>query len=116
MIQVDDLAGLLVKCASSERAAGRTFLAGDPKAVSTTRLLVAMRAALGRPARLFSLPAPFFKAGAAILGRADAMRRLTRHLEVDVSETMRSLEWAPEIGVEAGIGQMARAHREAQGP
>ena len=113
MIDVDDLADLLVRCAISAHAPGRTWLAGDPDAVSTPRLVAGMRRALGRPPRLFSVPPRALETGAAIAGRRETVRRLTRSLEVDASATQRELEWRPAIGLEAGIARMAASFRAA---
>jgi nucleoside-diphosphate-sugar epimerase len=114
MIQVDDLADLLVRCALLERASGgRAFLAGDPAAVATPALVEAIRGSLGHRARLFPVPVAALEAGAALVGRGEAMRRLTRDLELDVSETMRELEWHPRIGIGPGIERMAAAYGAA---
>jgi len=116
LVHVDDLAELLVRCATSPDAPGRTFLAGDPAAVSTSRLITMMRRAFGRPPRLVAMPPALLEKTAAALGRGALMRRLTRSLEVDVSETMRALQWAPRIDLEGGIAAMARDYRAASAP
>jgi nucleoside-diphosphate-sugar epimerase len=110
LVHVDDLARLLCACADAP-APPEVLLAGDPDSVSTPRLVRVLRAALGRPARLFALPAPMLEAAALPLGRVESMRRLTRSLELDVSETLRSVEWKPRVSIEEGMAAMARAHR-----
>ena len=104
----DDLVELLLRCAHAP-VAGRTLLAGDPDAVSTPRLLRVLRAALGRPARLFPMPAAVLEAASSLAGKGDAMRRLTRSLELDAQEAMRALEWKPRIPIDDALREMATA-------
>jgi len=111
-VGVDDLVALLLRCASVPQAADRTFLAGDPDAVSTPRLLRVLRAALGRAPRLFAAPASVLEAAAALAGARDRMLRLTRSLEVDVDETMRALDWKPSTPMDEVLGAMARSWKK----
>lgn len=108
-----DLARLLALCATHPDAVGGTWLAGHPDPISTTDLLRAARIALGRPSRLWPVPAVLLEAGAGLLGKGELMRRLTRSLEVDVSETMARLGWQPEVTPAASIAALARAWRQA---
>ena len=112
-IHVDDLARLLVDCAAHPQAAGGTFLAAHATAVSTSRLVSAMRECLGRPARMVKVAPVILEAAAAIAGQADRMHRLTRSLEVDPAETGRRLDWTAQIAIETAVEDMARAYREA---
>jgi len=112
LIGVDDLAALLLACGNAPAVAGRTFLAGHPDAVSTPRLLHAIRSAWGRSDRLFPMSAAALEALAApVLGR-EKMQRLTRSLEVDVSETLRALAWMPSESVGHAASRMAIAYRD----
>ncbi|QJR13141.1 hypothetical protein DSM104443_04236 [Usitatibacter rugosus] len=109
----DDLVSLLVRCAESPRAVGRTFLAGDPDAVSTPRLFNVVRSALARPARMFGMPAGALEAAASLAGQGDRMRRLTRSLEVDCRDAMETLEWAPRRPMDEALREMARSAKGA---
>lgn len=111
-VAVEDLAALLARCADAN-VAGRTLMAGDPDAVSTPRLLRVLRGALGRPARLFAAPPRWLEAAAAAGGRAAAMRRLTRSLEVDVAATMEATGWRPSRPIDDALADMARAWKRS---
>jgi nucleoside-diphosphate-sugar epimerase len=111
-ISREDLVALLVRCAEAP-VQGRTLLAGDPDALSTPRLLRVLRAALGRPARLFPVPVAALEAAAHLGGMQDKMRRLTRSLEADVSETMRDAGWRPARPIDDALREMAAAWRAA---
>ncbi len=101
-----DLVELLLKCAHAP-VAGRTLLAGDPDAISAPRLFRVLRGALGRPARLFPMPAAVLEAASKLAGKGDLMRRFTRSLEVDAQEAMRMLEWKPRIPIDDALREMA---------
>lgn len=109
----DDLVSLLVTCARSPRAPGRTLLAGDPDAMSTPRLFATVRAALSRPARLFAAPVSLLEAAGAALGKGDRMQRLTRSLEVDCRDAMETLEWSPRRSMDEALREMALSLRGA---
>jgi len=108
----EDLVALLMRCSESPRAAGRTFLAGDPDAVSTPRLVTVVREALGRSPKLFGLAAGVLESLGALGGQGDRMRRLTRSLEVDCKDAMETLEWAPRRAMDDALREMARSAKE----
>jgi nucleoside-diphosphate-sugar epimerase len=112
-VHVDDLARLLIDCAVQPAAAGRTFFAAHWQSVSTTQLVAAMRTHLGMPARLMKIPRSILEAAAALAGQRARMRRLTRSLEVDVSETSDRLGWTAQIGFDTAVEDLVRAYREA---
>ena len=108
---VEDLARLLLACGDEPRADGRTFLAGDPVPISTPRLIETIRTALGRSARMMRIDVAALEAMASLAGAREKIRRLTRSLEADVSDTLRELAWSPSIPMEEAITKMARAFR-----
>ncbi len=110
-VQVDDLARLLVACAESSEAPGRTFFAAHREPFGTARLLVLLRAALGRPARLFAYPPRVLEAAASMIGRGEEARRLTRSLEVDPSQAEALLGWRAEVSLDAAVRELAAAYR-----
>ena len=110
-VHVDDLARLLVACGEAAEARGATFLAAHRESVSTATLVSRLRHALGRPARLYPMPARVLEAAAAIAGRREQMTRLTRSLEVDPSLADSRLGWRAEVGHEAAVAELARAWR-----
>ncbi len=109
LVHVDDLAALLVECARQPQAAGRTYHAAHPQSVGTTRLVTVLRAALGRRARLVSMPAGWLEASATLLGRGETAKRLTRSLEVDAGATARELGWEARVSPEEAIADLARS-------
>jgi nucleoside-diphosphate-sugar epimerase len=112
-VHVDDLARLLVVCGRESSAVGGTFFGAHRETFSTPRLVTALRRALHRPGRLFAMPPAVLEIAAAVAGRGELARPLTRSLECDPSDTRDRLGWAAEIGCEAAAGDLARGWREA---
>lgn len=111
LLCVDNLAAAIAACIESPAAAGRTYNVTDGAPVSTPDLVRAIAAALGRPPRLFSIPAGLLEACGALLGRGEMVKRLTRSLELDDSAIRAELAWRPACTFEAGIAQTARWYR-----
>lgn len=103
LVHVDDLADAIVLAATAEGTPGHTYNVAHPEPVSTARLVEAMRAALGRPRRLFALPPALLESLAAMAGRGAQARRLTRSLEVDSSAFTRATGWQARERLEDGL-------------
>ena len=110
-VHVDDLARLLVDCAEQPNAAGKTFLAAHPEAVSTFRLVKLVRHALGRSARLFAVPPRLLEAGATVAGQGDRARRLTRSLIADPGRAQRELRWSARVPIDQAVEEVVRDYR-----
>lgn len=108
-VNLDNLIDLIVACIEHPAAANQTFLASDGEDMSTPELLHRMGTALGRPARLISIPTPLLKAGAAVLGKGEAVARLCDSLCVDMVKTRRMLDWNPATSVERGLKKTAES-------
>jgi UDP-glucose 4-epimerase len=115
-VHVDDLARLLLACGERPQAAGRTYLAAHREPFSTRALIGAVRAALGRPGRLFAMPAAWLERLAALAGRGAELLPLTRSLEVDPSAAERALEWRAEVALDPAVESMVAAYRAERRP
>ena len=98
LVYVGNLCHAIMHCLQAAQAAGRTYSVSDGVPVSTPQLCRALGAALGRPARLFSLPPALLE-----LVGGDRARRLTRSLEVDDSAIRSELGWRPPFTFEQGL-------------
>ena len=103
LVALDNLVDLVVTCLIHPAAANQTFLVSDGEDVSTTELLCRMGQALGRPARLMSVPVRWLKLVAALVGKRDVAQRLCGSLQVDIGKTRRLLGWTPPISVDEGL-------------
>lgn len=90
-------------CVEHPDAAGQTFLLDDGQPVSTPELIRAVARAMGRPVRLLAVPVGMLIFIGAMLGKRDAVARLTGSLWVDASLIRSRLGWAPPYSMEAGL-------------
>lgn len=113
LVGLDNLVDLIVTCIDHPRAANQTFLVSDGESLSTTALLKRMGVALGRPARLISVPVPMLVLGASLLGKSGVMQRLCGSLEVDISKTQEFLDWGPPISIDEELRRTVSERDEA---
>ncbi|HEX9398066.1 MAG TPA: NAD-dependent epimerase/dehydratase family protein [Burkholderiales bacterium] len=100
LVYVGNLADAILRCMASPQAAGRTYLVADGAALSTPELCREIARALGRPARLFAIPA-------GLLELVPGVRRLTRSLEVDDGALRRELGWRAPATLAQGLAATA---------
>jgi nucleoside-diphosphate-sugar epimerase len=103
LVALDNLVDLLITCLDHPAAANQTFLVSDGEDLSTADLLRWLGRAMNKPARLFPVPVPLLRAGAALLGKRDVARRLLGNLQIDISHTRETLGWTPPITVDEGL-------------
>ncbi len=103
LVHVRDLASALAIACTHPAAPGRAFIAAHPEPVSTPGLVGALREGLGRPRRLFAVPAAVLEGAAAVAGIGARMRRLTRSLEADPGPLVGELGWRPALPLAEGL-------------
>jgi nucleoside-diphosphate-sugar epimerase len=83
------------------------FVVCDAQALSTPDLVRSLAAALGRPARLFPLPAAALRFAGKVAGRQEVVRRLLGSLEADCGKLRRLLGWEPPFEPARGLAETA---------
>jgi UDP-glucose 4-epimerase len=63
--------------------------------------------ALGRPARLLTLPVSLLVLAGQLTGKQATIARLTGSLQIDDSDFRRDLGWSPPYTIEEGLKQTA---------
>lgn len=116
LVALDNLVDLIVTCLSHPTATNQVFLVSDGEDVSTAELLARTGLALGRPARLISVPTALLQLAARLLGKAAVARRLCGNLQVDISKTRDLLGWQPPIGMTEGLRRTARDFLDEKTP
>ena len=112
LLFVDNLADLLVRVLEHPKAAGRAFLPADGEPVSTVQLVRALGAALGRPARILTLPWPLLALGAALLGRRADLERVAGSLHLHDPRLAADLGWTPKYDLQQGLAMTAGWYRQ----
>ncbi len=103
LVALDNLVNLITICLEHPKAVNQIFLVSDGEDLSTKELIGRVAKAMGKPARLFSVPVQLLKIGGALTHRQSAVRRLCESLQVDISKTTAFLGWTPPITVDEGI-------------
>jgi nucleoside-diphosphate-sugar epimerase len=109
LIGVENLASLLILCATHPAAAGQTFLAAEPQPHSTADLIAALAHALGRPNRVFGFPVGLLRACTTVLGRQADFEKLCGSLEVSSLKAQRVLGWTPRLTFAEQIARTVHA-------
>ena len=94
----------------------RVYLVSDGDDVSTPQLIRRVAAALGRPARLFSLPRSLLRLAGAVTGNRAKMSRLLDSLALDDGLIREELGWTPPFTMLQGLHETARwfAHQPTE--
>lgn len=100
LVALDNLVDLIITCITNQMAANQVFLASDGEDLSTTDLLQRTAVALGKRARLLSVPQGLFELGLNLLGKRVLAQRLCGSLQVDISKTRKLLVWSPPFTVD----------------
>ncbi|WP_219095347.1 SDR family oxidoreductase [Pseudomonas sp. UMAB-40] len=114
LVALDNLVDLIATCIAHSAAANQTFLVSDGEDLSTTMLLRRMGAALGKPARLLSVPSWMLETGATMLGKQALAQRLCGSLQVDISKTRELLGWTPPVTVDEALNKTAKHFLDLQ--
>lgn len=108
LVALDNLVDLIVTCLDHPGAANQAFLVSDGEDLSTSELLHRMGSALGKPARLLSVPSRLLETGAAMLGKKALSQRLCGSLQVDIDKTRELLNWTPPVSVDDALRETAK--------
>lgn len=112
LIAVENLADLIMCCTEHPRAANQLFLASDGEDLSTAELIRRIGVALGRPARLLSIPVPALNVAASLAGKKEFAQRLLGSLQVDSDKTRDILNWRPPLSTKEGLMSAATPFRD----
>ncbi len=106
LVALDNLVDFIVTCAAHPQAANQTFLVSDGHDLSTPELLRGLARAAGVPVRLLPVPVWALQAGAALLGKSDAVQRLCGNLQVNISKARSLLSWVPPLSADEGFDRL----------
>ena len=114
MVFIDNLVDALIACATRPHGSPATYFVSDGRDTSVADLVRLLRAEMGLPARLWTLPSGFVQTTARIVGRADAAQRLFSPLQVDIGRIRRELGWSPPVAAEVALHQTVRWFLDAR--
>jgi len=107
LVNLENLADAIVLCLDHPNAANEIFLISDGEALSTPGLIQHICQGLGRPSRLLPFPVWGLRLAGKILGKTDAIDRLTGSLEVSNAKIHQQLDWTPPVNMIQGFERTA---------
>ncbi len=112
LLSLTNLVDLIRCCLEHPAAAGETFMVSDRDDVSTPELVHRIARALGKPARLFSVPEWMAKFGGRVAGKSNQVKRLYSSLQIDSSKVRRVLGWMPPCSMSEELAHVAAWYNE----
>ena len=114
LVSVTNLVDLIITCIDHPNAANQVFLVSDDHDISTSEMVREMAKALEKSTWQFPIPVGCYKLMGKIFNKSDVVDRLTGSLQVDISHTKETLNWAPPQTLQEGFKQAAQAFLKAK--
>jgi UDP-glucose 4-epimerase len=104
-LAVDNLIGAVEFAMNSRATRNETYVVADREALTLPEIVTVLRAAIGRPPRLFPLPSGLFVNALRLIGQGELWQRLGGSLVADPAKLMAA-GWRPAIDTRAGLTAM----------
>jgi len=95
LVSVYNLIDLILVCLNHPRAGGKIFLVSDDNDLSLTELIKKMASVQGKTSKLIPIPVALMKLAAKLLGKKSYADRMFGNLQLDISDTKKTLNWNP---------------------
>ncbi|MEF1336886.1 NAD-dependent epimerase/dehydratase family protein, partial [Vibrio rotiferianus] len=105
-IAVQNLADLLISCATHPHASGHTFLASDFKKVSIKEFTNAIGEGLGKKKLQLPIPVRLMKIFGKVTGKSLMIEQLYGDLQVDSSNVKEVLGWTPPVTMKQAMASL----------
>ncbi|MCS6175143.1 NAD-dependent epimerase/dehydratase family protein [Shewanella baltica] len=114
-IAVQNLADLLITCATHPNPAGHTFLASDMDTVSIKQFTNAIADGLGK--KVFQLPIPvsLMRLAGKLMGKSAMVEQLVGNLQVDSSNIKDVLGWTPPLTMKQAMASLSDSGKSSLG-
>jgi nucleoside-diphosphate-sugar epimerase len=111
LLFVENLASVLIECATNPRAVGETFHVADSRDLTVTELAQVLADQLNASRRLVPVPASWLRCAGRLTGRSAQVERLIGNLQIDSTHVRQMLNWQPPYTVEQGLSKTATWYR-----
>lgn len=105
-IAVQNLADLLVTCATHPNASGHTFLASDMETVSIKQFTNSIAEGLGKKLIQLPIPVSIMSLLGKITGKSAMIEQLYGNLQVDSSNIKEVLGWTPPYSIQQAMATL----------
>lgn len=114
-IAVQNLADLLITCATHPNAAGHTFLASDMETVSIKQFTDAIADGLGKKVLQLPIPVSLMKLAGKLMGKSAMVEQLVGNLQVDSSNIKEVLDWTPPFTMKQAMATLCDSGKSNSG-
>ncbi|MGN5172047.1 UDP-glucose 4-epimerase family protein [Aeromonas sp. 102P] len=114
LVSVDNLVDLIITCIDHPKAANQVFLVSDDHDVSTSEMVREMAISLGKATWQLPIPIWCYKLAGKLFNKSDVVDRLIGSLQVDISHTKETLDWAPPQTMQDGFKKTAEAFLQSK--
>ncbi|OUS70473.1 UDP-glucose 4-epimerase [Pseudoalteromonas sp. A601] len=108
LVSVYNLVDLIKTCIEHPKAANQVFLTSDDYDLSTAEIVALMAKVQGKKNLALPVPVWCFGLVGKLLNKSDVIDRLTGSLQLDITHTKNTLDWAPPYSVEHGFKLAAK--------
>ena len=108
LVSVYNLVDLIKVCIEHPKAANQIFLVSDDNDLSTADMVALMAKVQNKKNLALPVPVWCFKLAGKLLNKTDVIDRLTGSLQLDITHTKNTLNWAPPYSVEHGFKLAAK--------
>ncbi|MGL5404620.1 MAG: NAD-dependent epimerase/dehydratase family protein [Acinetobacter sp.] len=115
-IAVQNLADLLVTCATHPSAPGHTFLASESETVSSKQFTNAIAKAMGKKVIQLPIPVSLMRVVGKLTGKSAMIEQLFGNLEVDSSNIQQVLGWTPPFTMDQAMAQLNNSGKYSYDP
>ncbi len=112
LLALDNLCAV-IQYAVYQQSSG-CYTVAEKQAVSTPALITALANAMGKPARLWYVPAWLLKMGFRLIGKSAQYERLSGDLEIETKSISNNLNWVPAFTLQQACVQAVSAYRAAK--
>lgn len=105
LLSIDNLVQAVMFCLERPETLNRTFIVCDKEPITLADMFAILREAIGRNARLISIPPWAVRAVIGVLGRISFWDRIGREL-VASSAALQEVGWVPQVETRSGLRAM----------
>jgi nucleoside-diphosphate-sugar epimerase len=106
ILAIENLCAAIEAVIAAPAPLNRPLIVADPDALTVGEMVAAMRQGLGRSAMLLPVPEALLRMAAGMMGRQEAIQRLSGALVASPSALL-SLGWTPHVASQAGLSALA---------
>lgn len=114
-IAVQNLADLLITCATHPNAAGHTFLASDMETVSIKQFTNAIAEGLGKKVLQLPIPVSLMRLAGKLMGKSAMVEQLVGNLQVDSTNIKEVLDWTPPLTMKQAMATLCNSGKSSSG-